>query len=437
MKNLIVLRCGKNSRHPKWLEGGERNWDIILCPYEEMDAGGLPSVLIPGQKWSGLHEFLSRNDIWRQYDYICLPDDDIAADAQTWSDFFDYCHALEARLAAPALTPNSYYTYPLTMQNTAFVARATSFVEIMNPCIRRDVLEQFLPTMRLSRAGTGYGLDAIWPAMLNYQNIWIIDQTPVHHTRPVGGLTQGDVATLANYDLRFAVGLGIPFQNTALGAVTKDFQYLNAQEKAFRVQDIGGHSYLLETQAQQCLTGIVGKTQAVPQCNPVALALLRQAVAHLNRTERNLSRGKPALVSSLSQWSWSSDPVLEASGGNDGRINGRFGFHTALQLNPWWQVDLEALCAVEGITLYNHLGQKDRAANLNITVSTDGQAWNCVHARRGGQAFGGIDGDPLRIAFAEPLQARFIRVEAVGYTFLHLDQVEVHGTLSMPVAEAA
>ena len=31
---------------------------------------------------------------------------------------------------------------------------------------------------------------------------------------------------------------------------------------------------------------------------------------------------------------------LDAAGGCDGIINGKWGFHTNLQKNPWWQIDL-------------------------------------------------------------------------------------------------
>jgi F5/8 type C domain len=432
VKNLLVLRCGKNSLHRQWLEHGARNWDIILCPYQEIEAEDLPTFLIPGQKWSGLYEFLTKNRVWQEYNYICLPDDDIDVDAQTWSDFFDYCHRLNAKLAAPALTPNSYFSHHVTMQNMSFTARATSFVEIMNPCIRRDVLEQLLPTMQLSRAGTGFGLDFLWSAMMNYEDIWIVDQTPVHHTRPVGSARDGALAALSRYDLNFIGGLGIPFHTTSIGGVTKDGQYVSANDDLFTSLDFEGHSYLLNEVDRARLSGANLKKHTKPQPVPAALARLRGALEHLNQPVHSLSRGKPALISSLSQWSWTKDLALEASGANDGRINGLCGFHTAREVNPWWQVDLEAICAVNRIEIYNRLDQKSRLVNLNILSSLDGLSWRCLHAKRDDKPFGGADGDLWQVEFPTPVEARLVRIEALGDTYLHLDQVEVYGSTIVP-----
>ena len=38
MRGLVVLRCGRSSLHWDWLEGPRRNWDLILCPYQDIDA---------------------------------------------------------------------------------------------------------------------------------------------------------------------------------------------------------------------------------------------------------------------------------------------------------------------------------------------------------------------------------------------------------------
>jgi hypothetical protein len=39
-------------------------------------------------------------------------------------------------------------------------------------------------------------------------------------------------------------------------------------------------------------------------------------------------------------WSNGETPEPDAAGGNNGYINGDFGFHTGFERDPWWQVDL-------------------------------------------------------------------------------------------------
>jgi hypothetical protein len=232
-QNLMIVRCGRNTLHWQWFEGGERNWDLLLCPFEEIDARGLPSIYIPGQKWDGLYHLLHTNSDWRKYEYICLPDDDIAADAMTWNTFFDYCHYLHAELAAPALTPNSFFFHLDTMQNTSFTARASTFVEIMNPCMSSAFLERAYPTMNLSRSGAGWGLDFLWSLMLSYKDMWIIDETPVRHTKPVGGARDSLVAELACDDQCFISGMGVPFVSRSIGGFTHDGEFVSYEDSRF------------------------------------------------------------------------------------------------------------------------------------------------------------------------------------------------------------
>ncbi|MFX8453508.1 hypothetical protein ABTL48_21160, partial [Acinetobacter baumannii] len=64
--------------------------------------------------------------------------------------------------------------------------------------------------MAWSRSGTGFGFDVLLPYLLRYKDIWVIDATPVYHTRPVGVRRQNDLSDLSIYDLRFCLNFGIP-----------------------------------------------------------------------------------------------------------------------------------------------------------------------------------------------------------------------------------
>jgi hypothetical protein len=197
--NLIIARVGQTSLHPAWLAGAQyRNWDLCLCPYQPLasqDAFDLRlSEVIPGPKWTGLRELLAQWNGWQEYERIWLPDDDIFASAQTIDRMFEVAARLDLDLCGPALHESSYYAHFDTMRNTRCVARRCGFVEIMAPCFSVDALRKLLPTLELTPTGWGWGLDSLWPKLLDYRNIGMIDTAPVLHTRPVGMFRDAELA---------------------------------------------------------------------------------------------------------------------------------------------------------------------------------------------------------------------------------------------------
>jgi hypothetical protein len=190
-RNLVVARVGRGSLHPSWFDkSASRNWDLFLCPFQDIpDQEGLDCVrgdVIPGPKWTGLTKLLNSWDGWRDYDYVWLPDDDLFAPQSVINMMFDFARQVNFALFAPGLHESSYYAHFIAMRNKRFFARRVGFVEIMAPCFSRNALEQLLPTFSLSSTGWGWGLDSLWPKLLGYEGLGIIDACPVLHTRPVG-----------------------------------------------------------------------------------------------------------------------------------------------------------------------------------------------------------------------------------------------------------
>jgi hypothetical protein len=189
-RGLVLVRAGSASLHPRWLENGARDWDVVVVPYEELPAGHEAGCevldIVPGPKWTGLREALTRWDGWREYDHIWMPDDDIATDRSTITAMFEAAAGARLDLFAPALHEASYYAHYSTMVNRRFQGRLVGFVEIMVPGFSRPALEELLWTLDLTATGWGWGLDSLWPKLLGYRNVGILDATPVLHTRPVG-----------------------------------------------------------------------------------------------------------------------------------------------------------------------------------------------------------------------------------------------------------
>ena len=195
-ENLIIVRSGPNSRHPQWLEGDpDRSWDLLLCPYKSIplkDALALGDIGIsrvqPGLKWTGIRALFAdwpfKKYDWHDYNYIVIADDDLQVAPGTWTRFFKLCEDNYAALAAPALTIGSVASHPITVQQAPTGARRTTFVEVMTPCFRTDVWEGMLPTLAETPSGIGWGVDYVWAKLLGYKDIFVMDETPVTHSRP-------------------------------------------------------------------------------------------------------------------------------------------------------------------------------------------------------------------------------------------------------------
>ncbi len=92
----------------------------------------------------------------------------------------------------------------------------------------------------------------------------------------------------------------------------------------------------------------------------------------------NLALGKRAWQSSLSSWSRGRSIEEDAKGAVDGNRHKDYGFHTNVEDNPWWVVDLGAPMAVREIHIYNRRGAESvmrRACPLLVETSLDGHSW--------------------------------------------------------------
>ena len=187
---LALFRAGKNSLHPSAVaQLDEQNFDYALSYFGDDNPPAKGAVFVhrqKGAKWPGLAATLAEYaDVISQYRYVWLPDDDLLCDPHQVSRMFAICDELQLDLAQPALTRDSYFTHLMTLQHSEFQLRFTNFVEIMAPVLSAAMLKRVLPTLEGSISG--YGLDNLWPRMTQLGKVAIIDETPVKHTRPVGG----------------------------------------------------------------------------------------------------------------------------------------------------------------------------------------------------------------------------------------------------------
>jgi hypothetical protein len=251
-KNLVLARVGAQSLHPEWLDPAhDRTWDLRLVPYQEIpDQSGRDCVvgdIIPGPKWSGIRQVLADWDGWRDYEHVWLPDDDIRTDQSVINRMFEVVETLGFDLFAPALDEASHFAHFSTMRNRRSYSRRVGFVEIMVPGFRTTALEAVRATLDLSETGWGWGLDSVWPKILGYENVGIIDGTAVTHTRPVGRMRDPELGrrVLAESD-RLLAQYGCAQRHTVFAMFDADLQPRELSPEELLAELVHGWDYLIE-----------------------------------------------------------------------------------------------------------------------------------------------------------------------------------------------
>ncbi len=192
LRNLVIVRAGDRSLHRQWLAGPEApNFDLIVSYFGDDPLRfrwpNEARVDQKGGKWNGLAAlFAARPELLRRYDYVWLPDDDIAADTITINGIFASMPRYGLSLAQPALTLGSHYTYLSYLCCRSFALRFADSIEVMVPCLSAELLRRVLPL--IENSPSGWGLDGVWTRLApdNRRTSAILDLWQVEHTRPLG-----------------------------------------------------------------------------------------------------------------------------------------------------------------------------------------------------------------------------------------------------------
>ncbi len=115
----------------------------------------------------------------------------------------------------------------------------------------------------------------------------------------------------------------------------------------------------------------------------------------------------------------------DAAGGVDGVKNGKWGFHTENEADPWWQVDLQSPVALDRVVLWNRCDLAERNNRLMMLVSLDGKTFQKVYQNNGTVFYGHTDKKPLE-AKLHGVSARYVRLQLPGTSYFHLDEVEIY-----------
>jgi hypothetical protein len=174
------------------VDSDERTWDLIVSYFGDDKIRFRQSNIVrldrKGPKMPALHSLISEEkERLAKYDYIWLPDDDLATTASDINMLFEQCNRFDLALAQPSLSVESFVSHAVTVHNPRYLLRFTNFVEVMAPCFQKRALDICLPTFRENLSG--WGQDHLWVRLLRpfSLRIAVIDSVQVKHTRPFGG----------------------------------------------------------------------------------------------------------------------------------------------------------------------------------------------------------------------------------------------------------
>lgn len=188
---LLISRTGSQSLHAHWLaHAADRRFDVLLSAYSKsvMDPG-LPGVTVeyrPETKVAGYAAvFAAHADLIARYDYVALFDDDLLIDSAEIMRMFEIASSQNLKIAQPALTHDSHFTFGALLRDQAFRLRYVNYIEMMCPIFRADVFQAIKPLFSL---GYESGIDLIWCNLVCETpfDFAVIDDVCVKHTRPVG-----------------------------------------------------------------------------------------------------------------------------------------------------------------------------------------------------------------------------------------------------------
>ncbi|MCX5617630.1 hypothetical protein NQF86_02945 [Bombella sp. TMW 2.2543] len=146
----------------------------------------------------------------------------------------------------------------------------------------------------------------------------------------------------------------------------------------------------------------------------------------------NLSQGRPASQSSLSEWSVGKTLEEDAARAVQENLPEFFAFHTDVENQPWWEVYLDEGAVVYEVRLFNRIdntGCSERSLRFKIERYLKKEdRWEMIFEKANRDFFGGIDGKPFIWETPSGVEADKIRITSLeGYECLHLQHVDVLG----------
>ncbi len=194
-KNLYFTAASSRHKHlvAKAIERlGHNDFDYIIVVwdgsrFDDAIFNKCRVIYEPGITFKFIKKYLTP-ELCSRYEYLFLWDDDIDILDFNYKNFLNIFERNHLQMAQPSLTPDSYYTFTLTLKDPdQKVGRYTDFVEVMVPVIRADCWPPYWKMIREDFSHWGLGYDSYARSVCGFKNLGIIDAESVAHTKPLVG----------------------------------------------------------------------------------------------------------------------------------------------------------------------------------------------------------------------------------------------------------
>jgi len=230
-KNLLIACVGPTSLHKQWI-CGDRDFDLMIVHYGDGDSyvgDGEYYIKAKGTKFNIIGDISHK--IPKEYEYIFIPDDDLAMSCQSINRLFGIARQYDLKICQPSLV--GYYSIPLNLHSPGSILRYTDYVEIICPCFERSTFESCRSTF--NHNSSCWGIDLLWGVVLDHPKdaIAVIDDVIAIHTRPC---YQGDNYSNNNIDSpqldlkKIIEENGLSYRRTVYKTVEKEEDYSKPSE---------------------------------------------------------------------------------------------------------------------------------------------------------------------------------------------------------------
>ena len=165
----IALNDYTGSSIPKPVDDNPAFWSRVDFTFHEK-----------GHKWPVIGNMGYSFD---SYKAVCFLDDDVEINTEQMNRLFYYGRIFGWNLWQAALTLDSIGTHRHLFKQVRSWYRPAKWVEIMAPIFSREALETCASSFSLSESG--YGLDLLWPKLLNNRGLIVVDTITMKHRHPI------------------------------------------------------------------------------------------------------------------------------------------------------------------------------------------------------------------------------------------------------------
>lgn len=184
---VIIVRAGDASQHERWLQGGPRNFDVVVS-YSGNQSGRFSQGVdyyhaAPGAAWPTFHALLAHYmKLMGRYERVALAGDNFAVDATWWNTLFHICDWFGLDQGHPSVMDHGWEAM---RPHPGCLMRYVGLVDCLAPVFSRRALERVHSTFDQGLAGAD--LSSAWSQLLPWPDYRcaIVDTVHVRCTVPM------------------------------------------------------------------------------------------------------------------------------------------------------------------------------------------------------------------------------------------------------------